>query len=134
MSRSKALLGIFLIFAFGVAVGFALSVRISINRIRSIASSTPEQLAAITVYRLNQKVRFTPDQHTEALRILTEAELKISEFQSRIYPMADNLTARAYQDIARLLTPEQLKELPAFTPILTPVTKPIFTPRQPSEE
>ncbi len=126
MSRSKALLGIFLIFAFGVAVGFALSVRYSVNRIRGVASSTPEQLAAITVYRLNQKVRFTPDQHTEALRIVTEAERRIAGEQARIAPAVADITARAHQDVARLLNPEQLKDLPPFTPAPTP--------RQPTEE
>lgn len=120
MSRSKAIIGILLIFAFGVAVGLALSIRLSVNRIRDIAASTPQQLAAITTYRINQKVRFTPEQHTEALRILTEAEQAIAAEQAKAAPAVAEITLRAHREIALLLSPAQLKQLPSLTPLSTP--------------
>lgn len=116
MSRSKALFGVALIFAFGIAVGFALSVRFSMQRIRSVASGTPEELAVLTTFRLHQGVRFSPEQHKEVLDILTRAELKIAEAQGRIAPEVEVITRQAHQEIRALLSREQLKRLPPLTP------------------
>jgi len=108
MSKTKAVIGLCLLFFFGVVTGVALSVRITDLRMRQLAAGGPETLSDVVVRRLGQKLALTPVQRDQVRQIATETEVQIQTIQSRILPETNAVAGSAIEKIRAVLTPEQI--------------------------
>lgn len=114
MSKSKAILGIILLFAFGVVTGLALSVRMVQTRTYQLAEGTPEELAEIITRRLGHQLSLTPDQRVQVKEITTRQLRALRKEREKLLPELKAAESAAQQEIQALLKPEQQSK---FTPL-----------------
>ena len=108
MKNWKAILGLILIFASGMAVGGLLTARIIETRIRHFLQSGPDAVAAFVETRLNRDLDLDPAQRQEIARIIARARQTLSETRREAQPKVDEAFKQAEHDIRTLLKPDQI--------------------------
>ena len=107
MKNWKAILGIFLIFLFGMLAGGLLTARIIDRRVRHFLHGGPTAVADLIETRLNRQLHLDPVQREGVVKAIAKARVRLTAARHEVQPQVDDAFAEAEQEIRALLRPEQ---------------------------
>ncbi len=108
MNRSKAILGVCLVFLFGVVTGVAISLRLVQKRVHEVVESGPRELENVIVRRLSHELELDGAQRTKIREITTETREALRAIRQASAPQVEKIRKESEAKIRALLTPEQL--------------------------
>ena len=107
MSKTKAIIGVCLIFILGIITGVSLTIKLVDNRVHDLAAGGPEKLGEVIVRRLDHELRLTGEQRAKIEQIVNSNRDKIKVLREQIQPQVVKLMESSTKDIRAVLTPEQ---------------------------
>jgi hypothetical protein len=107
MKNWKSILGICLIFLFGMISGGLLTARLIDKRIRHFLQGGPDAVAELIETRLNRQLHLDPAQREGVVKAITNARDRLNGARHEVQPKVDEAFSQAEQDIRKLLRPEQ---------------------------
>ncbi len=113
MKHVKRILGVLLIFIFGMIVGgagasagFAEKVR---DKMREVLSGGPEAVVKEVVKRLDGELKLDPEQKRQLLRIADETHIKLRQSRAKIQPEVERTLGEAEDRVRAILYPQQIE-------------------------
>jgi hypothetical protein len=110
MKRFKRILGVLLIFAFGVIVGVAGTSAGVARKIRSVMSGGSKAVVHEVVQRLDRELKFDAAQKQQVLQIAEETRLKLRQSQAQIQPEVERTLGEAEAKVRNILRPDQIEK------------------------
>jgi hypothetical protein len=107
MKHWKSILGLLLIFIFGVITGGLITARVLDNRVRNFMQGGPDAVGKLIETRLTRELHLDRSQREGVVEVITNARVQISAARHEVQPKVDQVLAQAEQDIRGLLRPEQ---------------------------
>lgn len=107
MKHWKSILGLLLIFIFGVITGGLITARVLDNRVRNFMQGGPDAVGKLIETRLTRELHLDRSQREGVVKVITNARVQISAARHEVQPKVDQVLAQAEQDIRVLLRPEQ---------------------------
>jgi hypothetical protein len=107
MKNWKSILGILLIFVFGMITGGLLTARIIDKRVRHFLQGGPNAVAELIETRLNRGLDLDAAQRAGVANAITRARDRLKSARQEVQPKVDEAFAQAEREIRDLLRPEQ---------------------------
>jgi len=107
MSRTKAVLGVCLIFLFGLICGVGLSVKLVDWRIRQMVRDAPGSLGQIVVRRLDHELELDALQRDKVHAIVAENREQMRAIHRENQPRMEKIMDEATRRIREVLRPAQ---------------------------
>ncbi|MEQ1860697.1 MAG: hypothetical protein ABMA13_12250 [Chthoniobacteraceae bacterium] len=107
--RLRGVLGVFLVFVFGVVVGGAMSGARLWNEVGQIIVQGPDAMVSKVARRLKDELKLDEDQQRMLAQIATGTQIKLRTIQSKNQPEVD-ATLRDAADQIRVILDSQQRE------------------------
>ena len=107
MKNWKTILGIFLIFAFGLLTGALVAGAVAKRYLDHTIAGGPDVIRQMVVQRLSHQLSLNSDQQVQVATIVTSAQKEIQAARMEIQPRVTGSLKRAVSQIRDILTPEQ---------------------------
>ena len=108
MKRVKRILGVLLIFIFGMIVGGAGASAGFAQKIREVLTGGPEAVVKEVVKRLDAELKLDPEQKRMLQGIADETHIKLRQSRAKIQPEVDRTLGEAEARVRAILYPEQV--------------------------
>ena len=108
MKRLKRILGVLLIFVFGVIVGGAGASAGFAQKIREALTGGPEAVVKEIVKRLDEELKLDPEQKRMLQGIADETHIKLRQSRAKIQPEVDRTLGEAEERVRAILYPAQI--------------------------
>lgn len=110
MKTAKRILGVLLIFVFGMIVGGAgASAGIS-QKVRDVLTGGPEAVVREVVKRLDAELKLDPEQKRMLQGIADETHIKLRQSRAKIQPEVDRTLGEAEERVRAILYPHQIEK------------------------
>ena len=110
MKRLKKILGVLLIFIFGMIVGGAGATADFAQKIREVLSGGPEAVVTEIVKRLDEELKLDPEQKRQLLRISDDTHIKLRQSRAKIQPEVERTLGEAEGKVRAILYPNQMEK------------------------
>lgn len=110
MRTLKRILGVLLIFFFGVFIGAAVTGAGVTQKVREMVLGGPEAVIDVVVKRLDHELKLDPEQKRKLQSIVDDARIKLRQSRAKIQPEVDSALHEAEERTRAILYPEQLKK------------------------
>src|ERR1019366_3915735 len=104
------ILGIILIFLFGVFIGVAGRSAAIAKKTREVMLGGPESIMGVVVKRLHNAVNLEPEQKRKLQTIVDDAHIKLRQSQDKIQPEIDATLGEAEQRVREMLYRNQVEK------------------------
>ena len=108
MKRLKRILGVLLIFVFGMIVGGAGASAGFAQKIREVLTGGPEAVVKEVVKRLDEELKLDPEQKRMLQGIADETHIRLRQSRAKIQPEVDRTLGEAEARVRAILYPEQV--------------------------
>lgn len=110
MKRVKRILGVLLIFVFGVIVGGVGASAGIAQKIRDVISGGPEAVVRELVKVLDKELKLEPEQKRMLQGIADETHIKLRQSRAKIQPEVDRTLGEAEEKVRAILYPNQIEK------------------------
>jgi hypothetical protein len=110
MRTGIRILGIILIFLFGVFIGMAVTGAGIVKKAREVMLGGREAMMNVVVKRLNSELKLDPEQKRKVQTIVDDALIKLRQNQAKIQPEIDATVRDAEQRVREVLYPNQVEK------------------------
>jgi hypothetical protein len=110
MRTFKRILGVLLIFLFGVFVGAVLMTGGAMQKAREIVLGGPEAVMDVVVHRLDRELKLDDEQKRKLQGILDDARIQLRQSHAKIRPEVEQTFHDTEDRIRAILYPEQVKK------------------------
>jgi hypothetical protein len=110
MKHFKRILGVLLIFAFGVIVGVAGTSAGIARKVRTVLSGGSKAVIHEVVERLDRELKFDALQKEQVLKIAEMTRLKLRESQAKIQPEVERTLGEAEEQVRTVLRADQVEK------------------------
>jgi hypothetical protein len=131
MRTAIRILGIILIFLFGVFVGVATKNGAIAKKAREVMMGGPESIVAVVVKRLDSELDLDPEQKRKLQTIADDAHIKLRQSQLKIKPEIDATLGEAEQRVRAMLYPNQVKKFDQLLDRSREKWRPMEKPQEP---
>jgi len=104
------ILGVLLIFLFGVFIGAAVTGAGVTHKVRDILLGGPEAVMDVVVSRLDRELKLDAEQKRKLQSIVDDARIKLRQSRAKIQPEVDGALHEAEERTRAILYPEQVKK------------------------
>ena len=108
MRRLKRILGVLLIFIFGMIVGGAGASAGFAQKIREVLTGGPEAVVKEIVKRLDEELKLDPEQKRMLQGIADETHIRLRQSREKIQPEVDRTLGEAEARVRAILYPNQV--------------------------
>lgn len=109
MRTLKRILGILLIFFFGVFIGAAVTGAGAMQKLRETLLGGPEAVMDVVVKRLDRELKLDEEQKRKLQSIVDDARIKLRQSRLKIQPEMEDTLQEAEQRTRAILYPAQVK-------------------------
>jgi vacuolar-type H+-ATPase subunit E/Vma4 len=110
MKTLKRILGVLLIFLFGVFIGAAMANADALQKLRRMLIRGPEAVMDGIVKRLDQELKLDEEQKRRMQAIVDEARIELRQSRAKIQPEVEATLQKAETKTRTMLYPEQVKK------------------------
>jgi len=110
MRTVKRILGIILIFLFGVFVGGAVTGASIVNKTREVMLGGPKAVMETIVKRLDSELKLDPEQKRKLQTIVDDAHIKLRQSQDKIQPEINATLSEAEHHVRAMLYANQVEK------------------------
>ena len=110
MRRLKRILGVLLIFIFGIIVGGAGASAGFAQKIREVLTGGPEAVVKEIVKRLDEELKLDPEQKRMLQGIADETHIRLRQSREKIQPEVDRTLGEAEARVRAILYPGQVEK------------------------
>ena len=110
MRTFKRIVGVLLIFVFGVFVGAALTMGGAVERARETLMGGAEAVMDVVVKRLDRELKLDAEQKRKLLGIVDDARIRLRQSQAKIQPEVEQTLHDAEERTRAILYPQQIKK------------------------
>ena len=110
MRTLKRILGVLLIFFFGVFVGAAVGNAGAMQKLRESLLGGPEAVMDVVVKRLDRELKLDPEQKRKLQSIVDDASIKLRQSRAKIQPEVEESLHEAEERTRAILYPAQVKK------------------------
>jgi hypothetical protein len=110
MRTFKRILGVLLIFIFGVVVGAALTRTGAVQKARETLLGGPEAVMDVVVRRLDHELKLDDEQKRKLQGIVDDARIQLRQSHAKIRPEVEQTLHEAEERTRAILYPEQVKK------------------------
>ena len=110
MRTAKRILGVLLIFVFGMIVGGAGASADIAQKIRAVLTGGPEAVVKEVVKRLDAELKLDPEQKRMLQGIADETHIKLRQSRAKIQPEVDHTLGEAEGRVRAILYPNQIEK------------------------
>lgn len=110
MRRLKQILGVLLIFIFGMIVGGAGASAGFAQKIREVLTGGPEAVVKEIVKRLDKELGLEPQQKRKLQGIADDTHIKLRQSRAKIQPEVDRTLGEAEEQVRAILYPNQVEK------------------------
>lgn len=110
MKTLKRILGVLLIFAFGVFVGAVVSNAGVMKKLRGTLLGGPEAVMEVIVQRLDRELKFDPEQKRKVQTIMDDTQIRLRQLRQQIKPEQEEAMRSAETRTRAILYPEQVSK------------------------
>lgn len=149
MKTLKRILGVLLIFFFGVFIGAAVTGAGAMQKLRETLLGGPEAVMDVVVKRLDRELKLDDEQKRKLQSIVDDARIKLRQSRIKIQPEMEGTLQEAEERTRAILYPSQVKkfddliarsrakwksaEAPKVTAKPTPASTPVPAVPEPAE-
>jgi hypothetical protein len=108
MRTAKRILGIILIFLFGVFVGTAITGGAIVKKTREVMLGGPKAVMETIVHRLDSELKLDSEQKRKLQTIVDDAHIKLRQSQDKIQPEINATLFEAEQQVRAMLYQNQV--------------------------
>ena len=108
MRHLKRIIGVLLIFIFGIIVGGVGAGAGFTQKIREVLSGGPEAVVTEIVKGLDKELKLDPEQKRQLLRIADETHIKLRQSRAKIQPEVERTLGDAEGKVRAILYPNQI--------------------------
>lgn len=108
MKTLKRILGVLLIFLFGVFIGAAIANADAMQKLRRMLMRGPEAVMDGIVSRLDQELKLDEEQKRRVQAIVDEARIELRQSRAKIQPEVEATLQKAEAKTRVILYPEQV--------------------------
>ena len=108
MRHLKRIIGVLLIFIFGMIVGGVGAGAGFTQKIREVLSGGPEAVVTEIVKGLDKELKLDPEQKRQLLRIADETHIKLRQSRAKIQPEVERTLGDAEGKVRAILYPNQI--------------------------
>ena len=108
MRTLKRVLGVLLIFFLGVFVGAVIASAGAAKKLRNTVMGGPEAVMDVIVKRLDQELKFDPEQKRKVQGIVDDAHIKLRQSREKIQPEIEQTLQEAESRTRAMLYPKQI--------------------------
>jgi Spy/CpxP family protein refolding chaperone len=110
MKTLKRILGVLLIFAFGVFIGSAATSAGIIKRLRNTVLGGPEAVMEVIVQRFDRELKLDAEQKRKLQAIMDDARIELRQSRAKIKPEVEQTLLTAEARTRAILYPNQIKK------------------------
>lgn len=110
MRHVKRILGVLLIFIFGIVVGGAGASAGFAKKIREVMTGGPEAVVKEVVKRLDKELKLDAEQRRQLLRIADETHIRLRQSRAKIQPEVDRALVEAEGKVRAILYANQIEK------------------------
>ncbi len=110
MKTLKRILGVLLIFLFGVFIGAAITNADAMQKLRKMLIRGPEAVMDGIVNRLDQELKLDDEQKRRMQAIVDEARIELRQSRAKIQPEVEATLQKAEAKTRTMLYPEQVEK------------------------
>ncbi len=110
MRRALRILGVLLIFIFGIIVGGAGASAGFAQKIREVLTGGPEAVVKEIVKRLDEELKLDPEQKRMLQGIADETHIRLRQSREKIQPEVDRTLGEAEGKVRAILYPNQVEK------------------------
>ena len=110
MKTLKRILGVLLIFLFGVFIGAAITGAGVAQKIREVVLGGPEPVMDFIVKRLDHELKLDDEQRRKLQAIMDDAHIQLRQSRAKIQPEVEATLLEAEQKTRAILYPNQVKK------------------------
>ena len=110
MKPLKRILGVLLIFIFGMIVGGAGASAGFAQKIREVLTGGPEAVVKEIVKRLDKELGLEPQQKRKLQGIADDTHIKLRQSRAKIQPEVDRTLGEAEEQVRAMLYPNQVEK------------------------
>jgi hypothetical protein len=151
MKTLKRILGVLLIFLFGVFIGAAITGAGAMQKLRETLIGGPEAVMDVIVKRLDHELKLDEEQKRKLQAIMDDAHIRLRQSRAKVQPEVEATLHEAEERTRAILYPQQMKKFDEFisrgkekwrkkdnesapTPKLPPMVEPATPSPAPSSE
>jgi hypothetical protein len=128
MKTLKRILGVLLIFFFGVFIGAAITSAGITQKLREVLIGGPEAVMDVLVKRLDHELKLDAEQKRKLQSIMDDAHIQLRQSRAKIQPEVEAALLEACKAKARAVAPVAVTPAPATPP---PAVEPSTPPSEP---
>lgn len=110
MKTLKRILGVLLIFFFGVFIGAAITSAGITQKLREVLIGGPEAVMDVLVKRLDHELKLDAEQKRKLQSIMDDAHIQLRQSRAKIQPQVEATLLEAEQKTRAILYPQQVKK------------------------
>jgi hypothetical protein len=114
MKTLKRILGVLLIFVFGVFIGAAISNAGAMQKLRELMLGGPEAVMQVLVKRLDRELKLDDQQKRKLQAIMDDAHIRLTQSRAKIQPEVEATLTEAEDRTRAILYPNQVKKFDEF--------------------
>jgi len=114
MRTLKRILGVLLIFFFGVFIGAAVTGAGAMQKFREMVSGGPEAVMDVIVKRLDHELKLDTEQKRKLQVIMDDALIRLRQSRAKVQPEVETTLLDAEQKTRAILYPNQVKKFDDF--------------------
>ena len=114
MKTLKRILGVLLIFLFGVFIGAAIANADALQKLRKMLIRGPEAVMAGIVDRLDHELKLDEEQKRRLQVIMDDAHIRLRQSRAKVQPEVEATLLEAEQRTRAILYPSQVKKFDEF--------------------
>ena len=114
MKTLKRILGVLLIFFFGVFIGAAVTGAGATQKLREMMLGGPEAVMDVVVKRLDRELKLDDEQKRKLQAIMDDALIRLRQSRAKVQPEVEATLLDAEQKTRAILYPNQVKKFDDF--------------------
>ncbi len=114
MKTLKRILGVLLIFLFGVFIGAAIAGAGAMQKLRETLIGGPEAVMEVIVKRLDHELKLDAEQKRKLQSIMDDAHIRLRQSRAKVQPEVEATLLEAEQRTRAILYPAQVKKFDEF--------------------
>src|SRR5882724_2648214 len=114
MRTLKRILGVLLIFLFGVFIGAAITGAGAIQKLRETLLGGPEVVMEVIVKKLDHELKLDDEQKRKLQAIMDDAHIRLRQSRAKIEPEVEATFHEAEDRTRAILYPNQVKKFDDF--------------------
>ena len=114
MKTLKRILGVLLIFFFGVFIGAAVTSAGAVQKFRETLLGGPEAVMDVIVKRLDHELKLDDEQKRKLQTIMDDAHIRLRQSRAKIQPEVENTLHDAEERTRAILYPQQMPKFDEF--------------------